>query len=300
MKELNYYLVDVFTASQFEGNQLAVFPEPSDLSEELMQKIANEFNLSETTFVFPSDKDNCDCKVKIFTPQRELPMAGHPTIGTAFTLLQYELIKPKNKNYLVFEEGVGPVKVEFELKNGKPSLIFMNQPIPEFGSIFSGTSKIAELLSLNKADVSSDLPIQVISSGVPFLFVPLNSIEAVKNAKVRIDLLDKVLKGFETMQLFIFTTETEHKDSLVHCRMFAPSFGIVEDPATGSAHGPLGAYLVKYGLSDGKRFISEQGFEMGRPSIINVEVKHNKGKITNVKVGGNCVMVGKGTIQIDD
>ena len=110
---------------------------------------------------------------------------------------------------------------------------------------------------------------------------------------------DEVLKDFETKQIFIFTTETERNDSFVHCRMFAPSFGIVEDPATGSAHGPLGAYLVKYGLSDGKRFASEQGFEMGRPSIINVEVTHNKSKILNVKVGGKCIAMGKGSIQID-
>jgi trans-2,3-dihydro-3-hydroxyanthranilate isomerase len=175
----------------------------------------------------------------------------------------------------------------------------MNQPIPEFGPKFPEPSQIAELLSLNKEDVRRDIPIQVISSGVPFLFVPLSSIDAVKNAKVRIDLLDEVLRDFETKQIFIFATETERKTSFVHCRMFAPSFGIVEDPATGSAHGPLGAYLVKYGLSDGKRFASEQGFEMGRPSIINVEVTHDNGKIQNVKVGGNCVMIGKGTIQID-
>jgi trans-2,3-dihydro-3-hydroxyanthranilate isomerase len=299
MKDLTYYFVDVFTDTQFEGNQLAVFPEPKDIADNLMQKIANEFNLSETTFVFPSDDDNCDCKVKIYTPQNELPMAGHPTIGTAFTLLQYGLIEPKDKNYLVFEEGVGPVKVEFELKNNKPELIFMNQPIPEFGPIFSESSQTAELLSLKRENIKGDLPVQVISSGVPFLFVPLNSIDAVKNAKVRIDLLDEVLKNFETKQIFIFSTETERNDSFVHCRMFAPTFGIVEDPATGSAHGPLGAYLVKYGLSDGKRFASEQGFEMGRPSIINVEVKHDNGKFINVKVGGKCVMIGKGAIQID-
>jgi len=298
--DLTYYLVDVFSDTQFEGNQLAVFPNPKDISDDSMQKIANEFNLSETTFVFPSDKENCDCKVKIFTPQRELPMAGHPTIGTAFTLLQYGLIEPKNRNYLIFEEGVGPVKVEFELHNKKPGLIFMNQPIPELGSIFSESSKIAELLSLKKENIRSDIPVQVLSSGVPFLFVPLNNLDAVKNVKVRIDLLDEVLQNFETKQIFVFTTETVRKDSLVHCRMFAPSFGIVEDPATGSAHGPLGAYLVKYGLSDGKRFISEQGFEMARPSLINVEVKHEDGKIINVKVGGNCAMIGKGTLQIDD
>jgi trans-2,3-dihydro-3-hydroxyanthranilate isomerase len=299
MNELTYYVVDVFTDTQFEGNQLAVFPYPKDISDDLMQKIANEFNLSETTFVFPPDDDNYDCKVKIYTPQNELPMAGHPTIGTAFTLLKYGLIKPKKLDFLVFEEGVGPVKVEFELNNKKPDLIFMNQPIPEFGPIFSETSQIAELLSLNKEEVRSDIPVQVASSGVPFLFVPLSSIDAVKNAKVRIDLLDEVLKDFKIKQIFIFTTETECNDSFVHCRMFAPTFGIVEDPATGSAHGPLGVYLVKYGLGDGKRFASEQGYEMGRPSIINVEVKHNDGKIQNVKVGGRCVAMGKGTINID-
>jgi len=298
--DLTYYLVDVFSDTQFEGNQLAVFPNPKDISDDSMQKIANEFNLSETTFVFPSDKENCDCKVKIFTPQRELPMAGHPTIGTAFTLLQYGLIEPKNRNYLIFEEGVGPVKVEFELHNKKPGLIFMNQPIPELGSIFSETSQIADLLSLKEENIRSDIPVQVLSSGVPFLFVPLNNLDAVKNVKVRIDLLDEALQNFETKQIFVFTMETVRKDSLVHCRMFAPSFGIVEDPATGSAHGPLGAYLVNYGLSNGKRFTSEQGFEMARPSLINVEVKHEEGKIINVKVGGNCVMIGKGTLQIDD
>ena len=133
---------------------------------------------------------------------------------------------------------------------------------------------------------------------IPLYNFPL-TIPSPKQEIYRIDLLDELLNDFDKKQLFVFTTETERKNSFVHCRMFAPTFGIIEDPATGSAHGPLGAYLVKYGLSDGKRFASEQGFEMGRPSIINVEVWHNEGNIINVKVGGKCVAMGKGTIQID-
>ena len=299
MKEFEYYLVDVFTNKQYGGNPLAVFPEADEIPENLMQKIANELNLSETTFILqPSSKDS-DCKVRIFTPVVELPMAGHPTIGTAFVILRNELIKPHNDNFLMFEEGVGPIKVYFNHQENDSWEVTMVQPLPSFSNIYEDRNKIAQLLSLENSAIDPELPIQIISCGVPFVYIPIKSMDEIKAAKVRLDLLEEYLGNYESQALFLFTRETVNPSSTVHCRMFAPTLGVMEDPATGSASGPLGAYMVKYGLSDGKNIISEQGFEMGRPSIINTDIDVNNENISSVKVGGNTVSVGKGKMFLD-
>ncbi len=157
---------------------------------------------------------------------------------------------------------------------------------------------IARILSLAEDDIIKELPCQVVSSGVPLIFIPLKDLEACSRVKVRLDLLDALLDKDDPKELFVFTLETVKPTSHVHCRMFAPMFGITEDPATGGAHGPLGAYLVQNGLSDGSQILSEQGYEMGRPSSIQVEVTHQSKHITDVRVGGTCVPMGKGKLLI--
>jgi len=298
-KQFEYHLVDVFTTSQFGGNPLAVFPNAQEIPGHLMQKIANELNLSETTFILqPNSKDN-DCKVRIFTPVVELPMAGHPTIGTAFVIIENNLFKPKNDKFLMFEEGVGPIKVYFKHHGDDSWEITMVQPLPLFSEIYENRDKMAKLLSLGTSALDHDLPIQFISCGVPYVYIPIKSMDDIKSAKVRLDLLDEYLGNYQSQSLFLFTTETVNPSSTIHCRMFAPTLGVSEDPATGSASGPLGAYLVKYGLSNGKNIISEQGFEIGRPSIIKIDIEIDNNNISGVKVGGESVLVGKGEMFLN-
>ena len=295
--KLEYHLLDVFTRRQFGGNPLAVFPDSDDVPDRVMQSIANELNLSETTFIQKPRADASDCTVRIFTPKRELPMAGHPTIGTAFAILKNGLLEPKSRGRLVFDEGVGPVTVDFRHDGGRPSDLWMHQLLPVFRDILDKAT-VARLLSLEASEVVPDCPVQVVSCGLPVILVPLRSLDSVRRVAVRQELLDSELRQIECRELFVFTLETENQESSVHCRMFAPRVGIPEDPATGSAHGPLGSYLFRYGLSDGTRIVSEQGFEMGRPSIIQVRICSAGCEIMDVLVGGECAVVGSGVIRL--
>jgi trans-2,3-dihydro-3-hydroxyanthranilate isomerase len=295
-----YHLVDVFTNTRFGGNQLAVFPDAKEINPQLMQSIARELNLSETVFVLPaSDADN-DFRLRIFTPAIELPMAGHPTVGTAFVLANAGIADLHTKQgKLVFEEGVGPIEVTIE----PAGLITMKQPLPQFGRPWDDVEPIAEMLSVDvKAITETGLPVQPVSCGVPFLYVPLRSLEDAHRIEFRREIWNRFLKDTEAPQVFAFTLETGHERADVHSRMFAPALNIPEDPATGSASGPLGCYLMRYNvLTDGNtlEFVSEQGIEMGRPSFINVIVRRNQEGITNVVIGGHAVHVGQGFIQLD-
>ena len=298
---LNYHLLDVFTDRQFGGNQLAVFPDPpDDLPAKTMQKIAKELNLSETTFVLPSTDPDCDCRLRIFTPAAELPMAGHPTVGTAYLLARLGALgRIADAKTIIFQEGIGPIAVTIRAdENGEPSDVWMKQPIPQFLDIYEDRASIAEILSLAVADLEDGAPIQVLSSGLPFLFVVLNSLEAIQRIRLRQDKWAERLAGTPAENVFVTTTDTACEDSTVHSRMFAPALGISEDPATGSASGPLGAYLMKYGFSPHGDMVSEQGFEMGRPSFIHIEVRRSEDEFTHVAIGGQCAYVGYGTLVI--
>ena len=299
---LNYHLLDVFTERQFGGNQLAVFPDPPlDLPAEIMQKIAKELNLSEATFVYPSTGPRCDVRLRIFTPAAELPMAGHPTVGTAYMLARLgRLGRIAGEKTMVFEEGVGPIAVTVRADDGgNPADVWMKQPLPQFLDIYQDRSSIADILSLTPADLHADVPLQVVSSGLPFLFVVVNSLEAVRRIRIRLDRWTDTLAGTEAENVFVTTTETVYEGSSAHSRMVAPALGIIEDPATGSASGPLGAYLLKYGLAQTGDMISEQGFEIGRPSFIRIQVRRNENTVSEVSVGGQCAYIGYGTLVID-
>lgn len=301
MKKLRYHLVDVFTNKAFGGNQLAVFPDGRGLSPEIMQAIAKEFNLSETTFVLPPENSRNDYRVRIFTPAVELPMAGHPTVGTAFVLANEHLIEPSGAETVVsFELGVGPVPVTIEWQDGSPAYVRMSQPLPVFGSQFTAAERIAEMLSVAaRAILETTLPIEVVSCGVPILIVPLKTLEDVRGIRFRLDVWERVLKEWESPHVFVFTQETETEDASVHCRMFAPALGISEDPATGGANGPLGCYVVRHKIiapdRSGKvEFVSEQGLEMGRPSFIKIKIEQNEAGISGVEVAGQCCLMGEG------
>ncbi len=277
MTRHEYALLDVFTDRKFGGNPLAVFRDGAAVPERAMQPIAKELNLSETTFVLPPEKGGTH-RVRIFTPGREMPFAGHPTVGTAFVL------SAGNDAAFTFELGVGPVAVRVTGGFGQ-----MEQPLPKFGDISQDRDAVANGVGLVEADIDPTAPLQVVSSGVPFRFVRLRTLAGLRRAR-------PLLPEDDT---YLFTTETVEPASAVHGRMFGSrALGIAEDPATGGTHGPLGAYLVRNRIVPPGTFRSEQGFEMGRPSILTVEVDGTPEAITGVRVGGNCVTVGGGWMDV--
>jgi trans-2,3-dihydro-3-hydroxyanthranilate isomerase len=304
MRKLHYKLVDVFTNRAFGGNPLAVFADAGELSVELMQSLAKELNLSETTFVTPARTEHDDFRVRIFTPAAELPMAGHPTVGTAYVLACEGMIEGAETSRQVnFEEGVGTIPVTLSFKDGLPDWIEMQQPRPTFGARVTGVDAVAEMLSLDaEAITATGLPVQVVSCGVPFLYVPVNSLQAIRKIRFRLDVWERTLRDSVPSEVFVFTQEVETPGSSVHSRMFAPAFGIVEDPATGGASGPLGCYLVRHEVLQATprvEFISEQGFEMNRPSFIKIGIEQEQDEITRVTVSGQCRLMGAGYFEVE-
>lgn len=304
MRKLHYHLVDVFTDRAFGGNQLAVFTDAGELPTELMQAIARELNLSETTFVSTAQDAENDFRVRIFTPLAELPMAGHPTVGTAYVLTREGKITPSERETKVtFEEGVGPIPVTVRFKDGSPDWIEMQQPLPTFGPSVDDVKTVAEMLSLDaEAITATGLPVEVVSCGVPFLFVPLKNLQAVREVSLRLDVWERSLRETVPSEVFVFTEEVENAGSRVHSRMFAPAFGINEDPATGGASGPLGCYLVHHGVVPSTprvELVSEQGIEMGRPSFIKIGIEQSNGEISRVTVSGQCRSMGAGYFELD-
>ena len=302
MPSLRYLHLDVFTSSPFEGNQLAVFPEPGGLDAPMMQRITREMNFSECTFIFPPEHGG-DVKMRIFTPGAELPMAGHPTIGTTFALAAEGVIA-RGRTDWVFELGVGPTPVSLEWKDDTLAFAWMTQLRPTFGGVVSDRRGVATAIGLGPADLASTCPVQVVSCGVPFLFVPLESRRAVDAVTVDRKALAQCSRdaGVDELPTFFFTTEGEADPAAaqtVYSRMLAPGFGIVEDPATGGASGPLGCYLLHHKIvsPDGARnIISLQGVGMLRPSRIHISIDSSGGTITRVRVGGRSVLVGKGEL----
>jgi trans-2,3-dihydro-3-hydroxyanthranilate isomerase len=294
--------VDVFTDRAFGGNPLAVFTNGRGVESETMQAIAKEFNLSETTFVLPPDDPRHDWRVRIFTPGNELPMAGHPTVGTSFVLAREHLIRRDGRETnIVLEEGVGPVPVRVLFEGGEPAFAEMSQSLPRFGPRLTDVHAAAAMLSLDAGDIDASLPLEVVSCGVPFLYVPLRSLDAARRARPRADLIEGASGQGVPPEVFVFTREVEREGSTVHSRMFAPGLGITEDPATGGASGPLGCYLVRHGLvpcDPAADIVSEQGLEMGRPSFINIRIERQGGDIKAVRVGGQCHFMGEGFIEI--
>src|SRR5262249_2170577 len=206
-----------------------VFHEPRGLPAEPLQALAKELNLSECAFVLRSSDAAFDYRVRFFTPAVELPMAGHPTIGTAFVLAHKGMIQLREpETTITFEEGVGAVPVTVSAQHGRPDLIQMRQPLPTFGPEFADRDAIAQLLSLAPALLDRGLPLEVVSCGVPFLFVPVKSLEAMRAIRFRLDVWERVLRDFAAPHVFAFTREVELPGSTVHGRMFAPAMGIAE------------------------------------------------------------------------
>ena len=300
MARLEYLHLDVFTANRFEGNQLAVFPNPGELSTEQMQTIAQEMNFSESTFIYPARKGG-DVQMRIFTPGTELPIAGHPTIGTTFALAHLGTIAKGRTDWL-YELKIGPTPVTLEWKGDQLSFAWMTQPLPAFGGEIADREGVAAALGVESADLLDGAPVQEVSCGVPYLYVALTSRRAVDAVAIdRRALADRYrAAGLQELPVYIFTSEASG-DETVYSRMLAPGFGITEDPATGSACGPLGSYLVHHGLVEadrGRAMVSLQGVAMRRPSRIHISIDSTDERITKVRVGGQSVLAGKGELFV--
>lgn len=299
---MRYFTADIFTSSRFGGNQLAVLPDARELTTEQMLAVTREFNYSESTFVLPPDNPANTRKVRIFTPGGEIPFAGHPTVGTAFVLASIGEVKLSGaETRIVLEEGVGPVPVTIRAQDGKPAFCqFSVAKLPEVGPPLPLRAAMAECLSIDDKDLLDGAwSPQIVSCGLEFAFVPVRDRSVVARSRINYPAWDKYLTNTLGQAVMIFALDPEQPGHDVHARMFAPGFGVPEDPATGSACAALGGYLGARAPKDGSmRWLVEQGYEMGRPSLIEVEADRSGGAITAVRVGGASVMVCSGDITV--
>lgn len=305
MPTYRFFQLDVFTDRPLTGNPLAVFPEATGLDDTQMQALAREMNLSETSFVFPSDR--ATRRLRFFTPTAEVPLPGHPTVGTWWLLATLgELGLPRDGTSQVTQETqVGVLPLDVHMAGGQPQLVVMTQAAPAFETTVADPQRLAELLGGGPDLIAAAPPPQVVSTGISQLMIPTASLAALaalpsggKGGE-----LAAYLRSLGTDCAMCYVLETQSPDATVHCRMFAPGLGVPEDPATGSASGALGAYLVRHGIvapTDGvARIVVEQGIEIGRPSRITVEVTcAPDGAIQTVRVGGQAVTFIEGEVRL--
>ncbi|MGE5199784.1 MAG: PhzF family phenazine biosynthesis protein [Rhodospirillaceae bacterium] len=296
-----YLHLDVFTGEKFGGNQLAVFLDARGLAAETMQAATRELNFSESTFILPAERPDTDIRMRIFTPGREMPMAGHPTVGSAFALAMAGVI-PAGRRRWVFGLNVGPTPVDIEWNGDRPAFVWMTQLRPAFGPVVTDVEAAARAIGLDGAAIrAAGLPVQEVSCGVPFVFIPLATRAQVDAASPNVEAFDRLCEaaGVDNHAMFVFSREPGPDGATAYSRMFAPGLGVFEDPATGSASGPLGCYLVKHGVVPPERaggMQSLQGVKMGRPSRVHIAIGLEDGEISRVQVGGEAVLVGEGEL----
>jgi len=259
-----------------------------------MQRIANEMNFSETTFISSEQPRNGGFDVRIFTPKTELPFAGHPTLGTAFIIQREVLGKPVDE--IALNLKVGQIPVTFSYSGSEADILWMKQLQPTFNQTFEAEN-IAQLLNLNPNQVDDRFPVQVVSTGVPTTVVPLKNLDSVKQAEIHKARYFEFIKDLQAKTVLVFCPETYKKENGLNVRFFADYYGIPEDPATGSANGCLAAYLVKhrYFEDTSVNVRVEQGYEIGRPSLLLLKGNMTDDRI-NVYVGGKTILVGKGKL----
>ena len=312
MQTYRFVQMDVFTDKAFSGNSLAVFPEAEGLSSDEMMQIAREMNLSETVFVLHPDAGRLEVLrcLRIFTPVREIPFAGHPIVGTWNALAREGVVPPPEDGNgwrrIFHEVGIGVLPVDVEFRDGQPVQVVMTQgPFEILDEIEDAQeqAEVARALGMAREDLDESLPIQVITTGLPCMAVPVRSLADLRDCRVNAALLADIYTRRGAGGCHAFTRETlEVGSSRAHARFFAPADNIPEDPATGSACGALGGYLVHHGAltlepeNDRYKFVIEQGDFIHRPSRINLNVKGQTGRVEEVKVGGPSVLVARGEI----
>jgi len=292
MRNLSFYIVDVFAVDKYTGNQLAVFPDAAHLTDQEMQAIAKEINFSETTFILQSQPENNGYPVRIFTPKQELPFAGHPTLGTAFILQQKILQQPVGRINLNLQGGQIPVEISYQ--DGAIDFLWMAQKPPIFYETFS-PEDLAVVLNISVDDLDERFPIQSISTGIPFLIVPLKTHQALKSCRINQEKYQQLIKDIGAKSILVFCPETCDPENDLSVRVFADYIGIPEDPATGSANGCLAAYLVQYDyFSQSSIDLKiEQGYEIGRPSLLLLKARRDQ-TVIKVFVGGRVILVAQG------
>ena len=285
--------IDVFTDIPYSGNQLAVFPDANGLNTEQMQKLAKEINYSETTFIFNSGDPEADFEIRIFTIKFELPFAGHPILGTAYSIMNIFDIWPEKKNILKLKTKAGIIPLE-----KRNDIVWMTQKEPEFFGQYIDKKEIADMVNLSPEDIPVSFPIEEVSTGINMLIIPVKNLSAIQRAIGHVNNLNKFFRNTDSLAPYLFTLEAMDASVNVHTRFFAPHLGVIEDAATGAAAGSLTAYLLKYDVF-GRCFEiqNEQGIEMGRPSKIMMkgEIKDNK---YTIMTGGACAYVGRGEFTI--
>ncbi|WHZ00712.1 PhzF family phenazine biosynthesis protein [Neobacillus sp. YX16] len=284
---MKFYIVDVFAENKYEGNQLAVFIPESKMEPTEMQKIAREMNFSETTFIMSGLQDNGGYDVKIFSPDSELPFAGHPTIGTAYVIKN--LLDRSESSEIKLNLPVGQLPVFFENQYA-----WMTQNQPEFGANVE-IDRIAAVLQINREDINTDFPIQVVSTGLPSVIVHLNSLDAISRCNINHRAYAELLKDMGDVNLLVFTTETASPENDLNVRLFMPIPGYLEDPATGSANGNLAGYLLEHNFfnSNEINYRVEQGAFIGRSSLLKINAKKTDNHFL-IQVGGQVIVVSEG------
>ena len=292
MRGLAFSIVDVFAENKYAGNQLAVVRQAEGLAGEDMQKIAREFNFSETAFILGDRVRRGGFDVRIFTPIRELPFAGHPTLGTAFVIRQDLIRQPVPEVTLNLK--VGPIPVTFTYRGRTPDVLWMRQITPRFGFTLE-PFRVAPVLSLRPDDLDSRFPVQEVSTGIPFVIVPVRTLEALRKSALRVEkLAGLTAKG---KAFLLFAPQVYRRGNDLNVRVFAQGYGVDEDPATGSANGCLAGYLVRHRYFGGPRvdIRVEQGYEIGRPSLLLLRAAE-KGRKIEVLVGGRVILVARGRL----
>lgn len=292
-RKLSYEHVDVFTDKPYMGNQLAVFHTPGKLTKPQMQMIAREMNFSETTFIFPSKASGADAKVRIFTPGEEVPFAGHPTLGTAYVL--HKRSKGKKPTEFLLELNAGLIEVDVSGSQKKGFTFTMNQPLPEFGTALQNRGQAARAVGIRPFEVMGG---GVVSNGLEFLIVEARDSEIVSSAKLNMEEAYSVTERHKVIGIYLFA-RVESRKINVHARFFAPAVGVIEDPATGSAAGALGGYLARILKFPSELKLNiEQGKEIGRKSLLHAFVRCDRGLVQSVKVSGQVVSIGEGSVVV--
>jgi trans-2,3-dihydro-3-hydroxyanthranilate isomerase len=288
-----FIICDVFARKRFEGNQLAVFPEGAGLSDEEMQSLAQEIHFSETTFILSNRPNDRGWPVRIFTPAREVPFAGHPTLGTAFVVWDRFAGRKEDEIKLDLKVGVVPVAVE-----EKGERLVMTQVPPKFGVEVEPVAA-AQVLGLAPGDIDGRFPVEEVSTGLPFLIVPVKTLAAMQGIKVNLAEYYRLTDRLEAKALLAFSPETIDRQCRLHVRVFCDYYDVPEDPATGSANGCLCAWLVRHRYLGVDEFAihTEQGVEMGRPSLLYLHGEGKDGAIL-VRVGGRVVVAGRGEFEL--
>ena len=292
MSNIPFVILDVFATGKYTGNQLAVCLDAGDLTDLQMQQIAREINFSETTFVTSSTLVNGGYNTRIFTPATELPFAGHPTLGTAFAI-QQELVKhPIERVNLNYQ--VGQIPVDLNYVDGEPDILWMHQQQPKFYDPLP-VELLADVIGVNPTDIDAGYPIEPVSTGLPFIIVPLKTLAAVSQAKLNSNLYARAVANLPAQAILVFCPETIDPQRELHVRVFTECFGIPEDPATGSANGCLAAYLAKhqYFGSPTIDITVEQGVELGRSSLLHLRAQYTAAHCP-VSIGGRVVKIAQG------